>query len=134
MSRVNWTDVSDRFEDMVSVLIANLHPEAQRVDGRGGDGGRDVQVETPDGLIVYELKGFTGRLGKAGGRRRQVERSLSRSASLGPTAWRLTAPIDPTPAEYAWFQRLQSKYSFALAWLGKTWLGQQTATHPQDAR
>lgn len=31
-----------KYEDMVSVLLNSLHPDAQRIDGKGGDGGRDV--------------------------------------------------------------------------------------------
>ena len=32
------------YEDIVSVLLSRLHPDAQRIDGKGGDGGRDVQI------------------------------------------------------------------------------------------
>jgi hypothetical protein len=50
------------FEDMVSVLISRLHPIAERIDGAGGDGGRDVQLRSPGRLDLFEIKSFTGRL------------------------------------------------------------------------
>lgn len=97
-------------------------------------GGRDVQMPTPDGLILYELKSFTGRLGAAGGRRRQVEKSLARAALLKPKSWNLVVPIDPTPEELDWFEGLKKNYPFDMNWLGKTWLDGQMARHPQIPR
>jgi hypothetical protein len=46
---VRWDDpkVQARYEDMVSTLVKRLHPDAQRVDGSGGDDGRDVQIPSP---------------------------------------------------------------------------------------
>ena len=82
---------------MVSVLIGRLHPESQRIDGSGGDGGRDVQVPTGNGLVIFELKSFTGRMRAS--RRRQVEASLVRASQHKPAEWRLVVPIDPTPGE-----------------------------------
>ncbi len=134
MARVNWAEHADKYEDMGSVLISILHPTSQRIDGAGGDGGRDVQMPTPDGLILYELKSFTGRLGAAGGRRRQVEKSLARAALLKPKSWNLVVPIDPTPEELDWFEGLKKNYPFDMNWLGKTWLDGQMARHPQIPR
>ena len=72
--RIQWNGLDPQgYEDMVSVLLSRLHPDAQRIDGKGGDGGRDVQiVDGQDGTITYafELKSFTGRV--TTGRRRQV--------------------------------------------------------------
>lgn len=72
------------YEDMVSVLIGRLHPESQRIDGSGGDGGRDVQVPTGNGPVIFELKSFTGRMHAS--RRRQVEASLVRASQHKPAA------------------------------------------------
>ena len=35
-------------EDMVAVMISRLYPEAQRIDGSGGDGGRAKLNERAD--------------------------------------------------------------------------------------
>ena len=106
--QIQWNGFEPQgYEDMVSVLLSRLHSDAQRIDGKGGDGGRDVQiVDGQDGPITYafELKSFTGRM--TTGRRKQVERSLKQAASLGPARWILVVPIDPTPAEDNWFRQL----------------------------
>ncbi len=41
---IRWDDLGpQKYEDMVSVLLSRLDPDAQRIDGKGGDGGRDVE-------------------------------------------------------------------------------------------
>ena len=134
--QIQWNGFEPQgYEDMVSVLLSRLHPGAQRIDGKGGDGGRDVQiVDGQDGPITYafELKSFTGRM--TTGRRRQVERSLKRAASLGPARWILVVPIDPTPAEDNWFRKLSKGYSLPIEWYGKTWLDEKMSAFPDIRR
>ena len=123
------------YEDMVSVLLSRIHPDAQRIDGKGGDGGRDVQiVRGQDGKITdaFELKSFTCRM--TPGRRNQVARSLKRAADLGPARWTLVTPIDPTPGELSWFHKLGANYCFPIAWFGKTWLDGKMAEFPDIRR
>jgi hypothetical protein len=137
MAPVQWETerVKAVYEDMVAVLLSTLHPKAERLDGRGGDEGRDVQLRHPDGrLDLHELKSFTGRLGRERGRRRQVEQSLRAAAQHHPDSWTLVVPIDPTPGQLAWFDKLKDQYPFPLGWWGRTWLDQQMATHPAIAR
>ncbi len=136
MVRVRWEDLdSGTYEDMASVLISTLHPTAERIDGAGGDGGRDVQVRENDRLTVYECKSFTGRLSRERPNRRpQVERSLARVAGLEPAVWNLVVPIDHNPDELEWFDGLREQYPFRLNWLGLTWLDHQVAEHPAIAR
>ena len=95
---IRWDELGpQRYEDMVSVLVSRLHPDAQRIDGKGGDGGRDVQVvrgqdsQTTD---AFELKSFTGRM--TSGRRRQVEHSLKRAATIDPARWSLIVDTEPS--------------------------------------
>ena len=126
-----WEDVGhEKYEDMVSVLLSRLYPDARRIDGKGGDGGRDVQIaDARDGSImgVFQLKGFTGRVGRS--QRRQIERSLERAAELNPAKWTLVVPIDPNPTELKWFDGMRSKYGFPLDWCGKTWLDEKMAAY-----
>lgn len=127
--RVPWTQMSpSEYEDMVAVLISLLHPTSRRIDGSGGDGGRDIQMPLDQGLHVFELKSFTGRLTNS--HRRQVKRSLSRAALLKPAKWTLVVPIDPTPSELQWFDGLRDEFSFDLEWRGLTWLEGQVAQKP----
>jgi hypothetical protein len=131
MAAVQWETVPQQtYDDMVAVLLNTLHPDAERLDGRGGDGGRDIQLRRDGRLDLFELKSFTGRLGKEQGRRAQVERSLKRAAQLDPDSWTLVVPIDHTKGELAWFDGLRGRYGFPLIWRGRTWLDQQMAAHP----
>jgi len=131
MATVRWEDLSPQtYEDMTAVLIGILHPEAERIDGAGGDGGRDMQIPSPAGLIAFELKSFTGRLGEAKGRRKQVVASLKRARALKPKSWTLVVPIDHTPGELKWFDGLRKTVSFPISWFGKTWLDTKMTQHP----
>ena len=133
---IPWNEFEPQvYEDMVSVLLSRLHPSAQRIDGKGGDGGRDVQIarDHEDQVTdVFELKSFTGRMTSS--RRKQVARSLKRASALGPGRWSLVVPIDPTPAEESWFRRLGGRYSFVTTWLGRTWLDEKMSTFPDIQR
>lgn len=132
---VSWEDkqTQARYEEMISTLIKRVHPSAQRIDGSGGDGGRDLQVHEPDGITIYELKSFTGRLNQ-GGRKRQIAQSLQKAARHRPDTWRLVVPIDPTPSEDQWFQKLTHQYPFTCQWYGLTWLNVQISQRPEIAR
>ena len=133
---IRWDELGrQRYEDMVSVLVSRLQPDAQRIDGKGGDGGRDVQiVRGQDDHITdaFELKSFTGRM--TSGRRRQVEHSLKRAATLDPEQWSLLVPIDPTPAEDRWFRQIGRDYGFPIAWFGRTWLDEKMSAFPDIRR
>jgi hypothetical protein len=133
MSRIPWANLSSKvFEDMVSVLLSHLHPTSTRVDGSGGDGGRDVQIANPDGIHAFELKSFTGRMTRS--RRTQAERSLRTAKELKPIDWTLIAPIDFTPEEGDWFDGLRERVPFPLDRRGVTWLDGQFAAKPFISR
>ena len=120
---------------MVSVLLSRLNPDARRIDGKGGDGGRDVQiVRGQDSRITdaFELKSFTGRMTPS--RRKQVANSLERAATLEPARWTLVVPIDPTPKEEIWFRQLGTGYCFPTEWFGKTWLDEKMSAFPDIRR
>lgn len=134
MTPINWDDARNVYEDMVSVLLSNIYPHAERIDGSGGDGGRDVQLRSTDRLDLFELKRFTGRLGNEKSRRNQVENSLQKAAELQPDSWALVVPIDPTPHELKWFDRLRAQYPFPLYWLGKDWLDRKMAKYVRVRR
>lgn len=137
MARVRWEDLerTPLYEDMVSVLLSRLHLESERIDGSGGDGGRDVQIRTPERLDLFQLKSFVGRVSaRSPNRRRQIEESLRTAARLRPDSWTLVVPIDHTAAELKWFDGLRQKYDFPLAWHGRTWLDNQMAAFPDIQR
>jgi hypothetical protein len=130
---IRWDDVSQQmYDDMVSVLLSRLHPDSQRIDGRGGDGGRDVQFGSGDNLSIFQLKSFKGRMDP--GRRAQVKKSLSRAAKSKPAQWTLVVPIDPTPKELEWFEKLGSTVPFPITWRGQNWLDSEMAARPEIYR
>ncbi|WP_143651653.1 hypothetical protein [Streptomyces sp. SS07] len=131
---VPWRDVdAKRIEDMIAVLISRLHPETQRIDGSGGDGGRDVQIPAPDGLVIYEVKSFTRRLEKS--QRAQIKRSLKKAKVLKPRVWHLVMPLDMTPGELDWYNEVKETYAFMSDFTrGRTWLDSEMAKHPEIAR
>jgi hypothetical protein len=131
--RIPWETIGQTtYDDMVTVLLNHLNPAVQRIDGVGGDGGRDASFATDAGLHVYQLKSFHGRMGKA--QRKQVIRSLNRAAELKPARWQLVVPIDPNPSEEKWFEELGNNYPFPIEWKGRTWLDGQFAERPFIAK
>ena len=130
--QVRWERLSPAtVEQMAAVLLSLDNPDVQRIDGRGGDGGRDAQFRRPGGVDFYEIKSFADRIDARRGRRAQVERSLERSALRSPLSWTLVVPVDPTDGEEAWFDDLRSRYSFPLRWWGLTWLDSRLSKHPE---
>jgi len=133
MAEVEWEKLSaGSYEDMVSVLLSHRNPKIRRIDGSGGDGGRDAEFSRDDGPEIYQLKKFTGRMN--GGRRGQVKSSLKKAAERKPVAWHLVVPIDHTPGELLWFEGLQRDFDFPLYWDGRTWLNTQMAERPFISR
>ena len=115
----------------MSVLLSRLR-QTRRVDGSGGDEGRDCYFTDEHGTDAYELKSFTGRMTPA--RRQQVKRSLAEAMKKNPRTWTLVVPIDPTPGEQTWFDSLGEGLPAQLEWLGKNWLKEQLARFPDIVR
>jgi hypothetical protein len=131
---IRWADIDPaKIEDIISVLISRLHPETQRIDGSGGDGGRDVQIPLSSGLIIYEVKSFTDRLTNS--RKSQIKRSLRKAAMHNPKQWHLVMPLDVTPSELEWYNKLKNDYPFVSNFTrGKTWLDSELSQRPEIAR
>jgi hypothetical protein len=64
------------------------------------------------------------------GRRQKVKKDLERAGPHEPSDWFLVVPIDPTPGEMAWFDRLRDTVPFPIRWLGRNWLDARMAEHP----
>lgn len=134
---MKWDEVPHLFEDMVSVLLSTLNPNARRIDGSGGDGGRDVQIRKDGELHIFECKSFTGRISpRSPNRRSQVEKSLKAAMAHQPDSWTLIVPINHTPDEEKWFNGLKEKFGIEcpIEWLGLDWLNLQMMEHPAIKR
>lgn len=132
---IDWGEVGagGRFEKIVGVLLSTLHPGSRRIDGAGGDGGRDHQFNIDGRLLIWQSKYFIGRL-STGNRKRQITESLMTAAALQPDHWTLVTPMIPTSEELDWFTGLQPDYPFPLTWCAGDWLEAQLAQHPQIVR
>ena len=115
----------------MSVLLSRLR-QARRVDGSGGDGGRDCYFPDEHGTDAYELKSFTGRMDQA--QRRQVERSLARAMKTEPAHLDAGRAHRPDPGGAAVVRLPGCRRAAQLEWLGKTWLEEQLAQFPDIPR
>jgi len=130
---VKWELLSPaEFENLGSTMLSRMNPASIRTDGSGGDGGKDVHFDDVDGLVVYELKSFTGRVTTS--RRTQVRNSFRRAQGLNPKRWIVVCPIDLTAKEREWFDGLTAKSGIDCSWLGTTWLDARMTEYPSVAR
>jgi len=108
VSQVNWKLLEeDAFNTAVeALLVRHLTTEglrAQAIDGRGGDGGIDidVRVEATGQLTqILQLKHFPE--GFSGGfvqRRQQIKKSFEQAMTEQPPVWTLVVPRNPTVNE-----------------------------------
>jgi hypothetical protein len=126
MTGITWHRVDPgTIEQAIKLLLLDLYPGVRPIDGRGGDGGRDIRWDSPDGLVIFEIKSFSGeRLRPA--QRREIQRSLIRAHQQSPTRWILVVPLDHSPAEERWFDSLAQQFpAMRLEWWGLSWLDLQ---------
>jgi hypothetical protein len=122
-----WTTCGQPlFDRVVEALLTEVHSEGSGVlevlDGRGGDGGIDLDLTMPDGTIdtIYQLKYFPE--GFSGGhrpRRRQIESSFKAAMKHHPRRWVLVVPGNLTAEERKFVRALAKKHQGVE--IGKTW-------------
>ncbi|WP_346619628.1 hypothetical protein [Blastococcus montanus] len=124
---LDWAELDPEKLERVAQLLVREACGATSVDGKGGDLAQDLRHDGPDGLTIYEVKSFTKRLNNS--RQRQITKSLARAVELhAPRRWVLVIPLNPTPAELAWFDGLRGKFpDVELDWYGLDWLDGQIA-------
>lgn len=102
---IDWDQLGQqRFDRIVEVLITRRYHNADSVipvNGRGGDGGIDLEVRQGERLRIFQLKyfpeGFSGGFRKT--RREQIRRSYNKMLSEEPYEWVLVVPNNLTPTE-----------------------------------
>ncbi len=122
---VDWDTIGQpEFDRLIEALVPYQHPDGsdvQAINGRGGDGGRDVVVTEPDGRkIIYQLKCFPeGFDGKHAARRKQISNpaknprdrgSLQHALEHHPDEWILVAPCNPSVSGWAWIEKLKREH------------------------
>ncbi|SDO34536.1 hypothetical protein SAMN05660199_01763 [Klenkia soli] len=124
---LDWAELDPAKLERVVKMLVRAACGATGIDGSGGDGSQDLRHDGPDGLTIYEVKSFTRRLTTS--QRRQVARSLTGAVGKhAPARWVLVIPLDPTPAELTWFDKLRVQHpQVVLEWFGRDWLDGQIA-------
>lgn len=121
-SLVPWHEYDGKdAERLLAALLIRTLPNAQRIDGAGGDDGVDVRVQVDGGWHIYEIKSFHSRL--TSGQKRQIATSLTTAVQRqdSMTGWTLVLPLDLSPSEDRWFSgTLQAIASVPINWIGRT--------------
>lgn len=138
VERVEWGRLpKDEFNRIVDVLITThygeLGFEAQAVDGRGGDGGIDIDVrDTNTGKLVhiFQVKYFPeGFPTSHKSRRTQIRRSFQAAEKHEPPDWWLVMPSKGTPTERKFITGLKTTKVPRTHTMGTVELDQLMAKH-----
>jgi hypothetical protein len=137
MSRVEWTRLSgDEIESVLAIMLCLEHPLAIRVKPSVGDGGIDLRVPRSNGIAVYQIKGFTGRL--TASRKNQITKSwkamnkYAEDNSLSLVEWVLVMPENPSKEALKWFDdELTAGVTFSCSWKGLDYVDGLAARYPE---
>ncbi|MFE5339697.1 hypothetical protein ACFQ80_05730 [Isoptericola sp. NPDC056578] len=128
------------FDRIVNALLTEICSGGpgvlEPVDGRGGDGGIDLDLTLPDGTIdtIYQLKYFPE--GFSGGfrpRRQQITKSFKAAMKHNPRRWVLVVPCNLTPKERDFVRSLAGKPAVVEigTTIGQARLDLALAEHPR---
>lgn len=128
----------EALESFIASLLINRYPNARQVNPSQGDGGIDVLLEAPSGLVIWQVKRFASPI--TSGQWSQIKRSWNRF--LGEhvdkdaviTEYNLVTPWTPTAERYKDFEELTSASSFATHWRGEAWLNLLADEAPATTR
>lgn len=110
---IDWDTIGQElFDRIIEALVQRVYDDSgwavRPIDGRGGDGGIDVEClqKTSGQRHVFQLKYFPeGFSGKHRKRREQIQRSFDALDSV-PDRWILVAPCTTDQSGYAFLKRL----------------------------
>jgi len=103
----------EKFEDMVSQLIHVEKPNSQRIRIVKGDGGLDSfegELSDSDGIEVFQVKYFPGKIDDA--QKGQIRNSFATvrdSIKFKAKSWTLCLPVDMSIEETEWFEGWKAK-------------------------
>lgn len=135
MARVEWSRTSpDDVEAVLAVMLCRQNPNAIRIRPSQGDGGVDIYVSQNDSHVIYQVKGFTGRLDA--NRKRQIKKSWDTfktfiaDRGMKIEEWNLVRPENPTWQDEDWLKELTAGADFPCRWKGETFCDALAADHP----
>jgi hypothetical protein len=128
---IPWADYApSQVEALVSAWLTRITPDAERVDGAGGDEGADVRAPVDGGIRIFEIKSFHRRLTSAHKRqiRQSLRTALERQSNM--VRWTLVLPLDLTPSEIRWFEQdLATQVPVPIDYIGRTRLDAGLSAH-----
>jgi hypothetical protein len=142
MPGIDWTYLGSigggGLEDFVATCLRQRHTDARQTRPASGDGGIDIVRETPDGLVVWQVKRFTTPLTSS--QKQQVKRSWKRfwnthvAAGTLIQAYFLATPWTPTDGMLDWFQNeICAEAMFPVRWEGEAFFNALAADFPATA-
>lgn len=140
---LDWSSIdTEHFQDVAHMLIKRVwsirdnRAKVSPINGRGGDRGVDVQVETSVGVAIYQLKYFKD--GMSGGfdhRKGQVKRSWeSVKDRTDLIDWILVVPCELTTWEYDFVRNLDNPNEIPISIMTKVDLDLALAENSDIAR
>jgi hypothetical protein len=139
-SRINWRIISENdFNETVEALIVRDRTGdglvAQAVDGRGGDGGIDIDVKvakTGQLTEILQLKWFPdGFSGPRVRRREQIKASFKTAMVHQPAVWTLVVPANLTILERQSVYALKKSQKVQIRLVGAAELNNLLAKDPR---
>jgi hypothetical protein len=99
VSGINWRTVGKATFDKITEILLRREfgLRGHAVDGRGGDGGIDYDVD--DAKIIFQLKYFPEGFPVKSGRQAQIRKSFKAALKHDPDEWILVVPTNVTPPE-----------------------------------
>lgn len=137
---LDWAHLADRqgasLESLIARWLVRKYPDAQQVTpANNGDGGIDIYRSRPEGLVVWQVKGFTAALKP--GQWQQIKDSWGRfvheyvDAGEQIASYSLVTPWTPTMKRQRDYFDLTTGRDFPCFWHGDAWLQALDAEYPE---
>jgi hypothetical protein len=140
MSAIDWAYLGsvggEGIEGFAAACLRQRYPDALQTRAAQGDGGIDVYRDTPEGLVVWQIKKFTTPLTPS--QKQQVKKSWKRfwDTHVAPgkktiAHYYLATPWTPTDAMQEWFKtEVVAEASFRCQWDGAAFFDGLSADYP----
>ncbi|MEO3855608.1 hypothetical protein [Acrocarpospora sp. B8E8] len=121
---IEWKFLEQKsFDRIVESMIHRMYSgtaTVEVVDGRGGDGGRDIVVTQGSRVRIFQLKFFPEGFPKENRpRRRQIKDSFARAMEHNPYEWTLVVPCNLTPNEREFVNELAIGHEVRVSMMGR---------------
>jgi hypothetical protein len=138
---LDWAHLADRqgapLESLVARWLVRKYPDAQQVTpANHGDGGIDIYRSTPEGLVVWQVKGFTAALKP--GQWQQIKDSWDRfvheHVDTGEqiASYSLVTPWTPSMKRQREYAELTESRDFPCYWNGTHGSRRSTRSSPRS--